>query len=171
MRICNGEKPQYNRSLFFGLKSPRRFFISLYGDALQIGQLFVALGPSDQSSRTLQGAFIYYVCTKLSGFKIFPSIFGKYLENLRANKSQSFQQISVIFILQKFKVQDLIYLLRNNNFTTIFLHWLLNLLFSNPGSLLAQDPCQPQIPVSPRSWSAQDPGQPKIPVIPGYCLK
>ena len=65
MRICNGEKPKHNRSLF-GLKSPRRFFISLYGDALHIGQLFVALGPSDQSSRTLQGggAFIYYVCTK-----------------------------------------------------------------------------------------------------------
>ena len=55
MRICNGEKPKHNRSLFLGLKSPRRFFISLYGDALQIGQLFVALGPSDQSSRTLQG--------------------------------------------------------------------------------------------------------------------
>ena len=54
MRICNGEKPKHNRSLF-GLKSPRRFFISLYGDALHIGQLFVALGPSDQSSRTLQG--------------------------------------------------------------------------------------------------------------------
>jgi hypothetical protein len=54
MRICNGENPKHNRSLF-GLKSPRRFFISLYGDALHIGQLLVALGPSDQRSRTLKG--------------------------------------------------------------------------------------------------------------------
>ena len=37
---------------------------------------------------------------------------------------------------------------------------------SNPGSLPAQDPCHPKIPVIPRSQSTQDPSQPKIPVIP-----
>ena len=74
MRICNGEKPKHNRSLF-GLKSPRRFFISLYGDALHIGQLFVALGPSDQRSRTLQGGHSYITFAQnVSGFKTFPSI-------------------------------------------------------------------------------------------------
>ena len=40
------------------------------------------------------------------------------------------------------------------------------LCLSNPGSLPAQDPCQPKIPVCPRSQSAQDPSRPKIPVNP-----
>ena len=40
---------------------------------------------------------------------------------------------------------------------------------SKPGSLPVQDPCQPKIPVNPRSQSTQDPCQLKIPVIPG-CL-
>ena len=37
---------------------------------------------------------------------------------------------------------------------------------SNQGSLPAQDPCHPKIPVIPRSQSTQDPCQPKIPVSP-----
>ena len=37
---------------------------------------------------------------------------------------------------------------------------------SNPGSLPAQDPCQPKIPVIPMPQSTQDPSQPKIPVNP-----
>jgi hypothetical protein len=40
------------------------------------------------------------------------------------------------------------------------------LCLSKPGSLPAQDPSQPEIPVKPRSQSARDPSQPKIPVSP-----
>ena len=49
-----------------------------------------------------------------------------------------------------------------------FCIYLIRLLLclSKPGSLPAQDPSQPEIPVKPRSQSAQDPSQPKIPVSP-----
>ena len=49
-----------------------------------------------------------------------------------------------------------------------FCTYLIRLLLclSKLGSLPAQDPCQPKIPVSPRSQSTQDPSQPKIPVNP-----
>ena len=49
-----------------------------------------------------------------------------------------------------------------------FCIYLIRLLLclSKPGSLPAQDPSQPEIPVKPRSQSARDPSQPKIPVSP-----
>ena len=49
-----------------------------------------------------------------------------------------------------------------------FCIYLIRLLLclSKSGSLPAQDPSQPEIPVKPRSQSARDPSQPKIPVSP-----
>ena len=48
---------------------------------------------------------------------------------------------------------------------------MLGVCWESVGSLLgAQDPCQPKIPVSPRSLSVQDPCQAKIPTTIGGSL-